>query len=73
MGVDNTKPILNKIKRLEKIKFYHNKLKIFMKIICMKIILSQRGNGDFLENLIKITMKQIIIIIIIIIIMRQKW
>ena len=69
MGVDNTKPILNKIKRLEKIKFYHNKLKIFMKIICMKIILSQRGNGDFLENLIKITMKQIIIIII----MRQKW
>ena len=70
MGVDNTKPILNKIKRLEKIKFYHNKLKIFMKIICMKIILSQRGNGDFLENLIKITMKQIIIIIII---MRQKW
>ena len=71
MGVDNTKPILNKIKRLEKIKFYHNKLKIFMKIICMKIILSQRGNGDFLENLIKITMKQIIIIIIII--MRQKW
>ena len=71
MGVDNTKPILNKIKRLEKIKFYHNKLKIFIKIICMKIILSQRGNGDFLENLIKITMKQIIIIIIII--MRQKW
>ena len=71
MGVDNTKPILNKIKRLEKIKFYHNKLKIFMKIICMKIILSQRGNGDFLENLIKITIKQIIIIIIII--MRQKW
>ena len=71
MGVDNTKPILNKIKRLENIKFYHNKLKIFMKIICMKIILSQRGNGDFLENLIKITMKQIIIIIIII--MRQKW
>ena len=69
MGVDNTKPILNKIKRLEKIKYYHNKLKIFMKIICMKIILSQRGNGDFLENLIKITMKQIIIIII----MRQKW
>ena len=47
MGVDNTKPILNKIKRLEKIKFYHNKLKIFMKIICMKIILKSKRKWGF--------------------------
>ena len=47
MGVNNTTPILKKIKRLEKIKFYHNKLKIFMKIICMKIILKSKRKWGF--------------------------
>ena len=41
--------ILKKIlKRLNKIKFYHQKLKIFLKIICMKIILKLMRKGEIL-------------------------